>query len=175
MDNRILVAYATWTGSTQGVAEAIGKVLSEGGAAVDVRPVKEVKDLSGYRAVVLGAPVQAFRVHGDALKFVRRHAQALARVPVAYFVVCVTMKEDTEANRAAAGKYIEALRKQAPQVTPVATTAFAGAIIVEGPQVERLGFLRKMMVRSMKASAGDFRNWDAIRAWAIGIKPALLG
>lgn len=60
-------------------------------------------------------------------------------------------------------------------MTPVATTAFAGAIIVDGPQVERLGFLRKMMVRSTKAFAGDFRNWDAIRAWAAGLKPALLG
>lgn len=54
MSNKILVTYATCTGSTVGVAEAIGRTLSEGGAQVDVRPMREVADLSSYGAVVAG-------------------------------------------------------------------------------------------------------------------------
>ncbi len=53
MTNKILVTYATCTGSTVGVAEAIGKILSETGTLVDVLPIREVKDLSAYRAVYL--------------------------------------------------------------------------------------------------------------------------
>jgi menaquinone-dependent protoporphyrinogen IX oxidase len=37
--NIILVTYALRTGSTAGVAEAIGKILSESGTRVDVQPM----------------------------------------------------------------------------------------------------------------------------------------
>ncbi len=55
MSNKILVTYASRAGSTQGVAEAIGKSLADGGAAVDVRPMRDVQDLTPYRAVVAGS------------------------------------------------------------------------------------------------------------------------
>jgi menaquinone-dependent protoporphyrinogen IX oxidase len=42
MDDRILVTYATRSGSTRNVAEAIGKTLEKSGARVDVLPVQEV-------------------------------------------------------------------------------------------------------------------------------------
>ena len=40
MSNKILVTYASRTGSTVGVAEAIGKTLAESGLQVDVRPMR---------------------------------------------------------------------------------------------------------------------------------------
>ncbi len=54
VEDKILVAYASRAGSTGEVAEAIGQVLCEAGAAVDVRLAKGVTDLSPYRAVVEG-------------------------------------------------------------------------------------------------------------------------
>ena len=58
MTNKILVTYATCTGSTVGVAEAIGKTLAEQGLIVDVLPMQAVKDLSAYQAVVAGSAIQ---------------------------------------------------------------------------------------------------------------------
>jgi hypothetical protein len=55
MSNKILVTYATCTGSTAGVAEAIGKTLAEDGTPVDVLPMLEVRDLAPYRGVVAAA------------------------------------------------------------------------------------------------------------------------
>ena len=46
MTNRILVTYASRTGSTIGVAQAIGAVLTEHGAQVDVLSMPDVKDLN---------------------------------------------------------------------------------------------------------------------------------
>jgi len=51
MTQKILVAYASRTGSTAGGAEAIGKSLSGNSVTVDVRPVTEITDLAGYHAV----------------------------------------------------------------------------------------------------------------------------
>ena len=61
MSNKILVTYATCTGSTVGVAEAIGKTLADGGAQVDVLPMQAVKDLAPYQAVVAGSAIQGKR------------------------------------------------------------------------------------------------------------------
>ena len=46
---KILVTYATRTGSTIGVAEAIAKTLREHDFEADVFPMQEVTDLASYR------------------------------------------------------------------------------------------------------------------------------
>jgi len=74
-------------GSTGEVAEAIGQVLCEAGAAVDVRLAKEVTDLSPYRAVVVGSAVYMGKWMPEAVKFVETHRDALSRMPVAYFLI----------------------------------------------------------------------------------------
>ena len=55
MSDKVLVAYASKYGATEGIAGKIGEVLAEAGLAAEVQPVAEVKDLSSYRAVVLGS------------------------------------------------------------------------------------------------------------------------
>ncbi len=60
MSNSILVTFSTIYGSTQEVAERVAATLREQGLDVDLLPIKQVRSLDPYRAVVLGAPLYMF-------------------------------------------------------------------------------------------------------------------
>jgi menaquinone-dependent protoporphyrinogen oxidase len=57
MTDRILITYASCTGWTAGVADAIGRALAEQGAKAVVLPMADVRDLAPYRAVVAGSAI----------------------------------------------------------------------------------------------------------------------
>jgi menaquinone-dependent protoporphyrinogen oxidase len=165
MSDKVLVAYASRCGSTGGVAEVIGGVLNGEGTTVDVRLAKEVTDLSPYRAVVVGSAIRAGRWLPEAVKFVKTHREKLSQMPVAYFVVCLTMQEDTEESRREAAAYLDPVRSV---VSPMDVGLFAGAM-----DCSKLSFLLRLVMKAMKAEDGDFRDWEAIRRWATSLRPLL--
>ena len=87
MPIKFLVAFATRYGSTQEVAEAIAVTLREIGVDVDLKLLRDVRSLTGYEAVILGAPLQMYRWHKDALSFLSHHRQAVTTLPVALFAL----------------------------------------------------------------------------------------
>jgi menaquinone-dependent protoporphyrinogen oxidase len=158
MSDKILIAYATGAGSTGDVAEAIGQELRGAGAEVDVRLAKDVSDVSPYKAVIVGSAIRAGNWLPEATKFVEKNRDALSQMPVAYFVVCLTMQDDTEENRRTVEAYLDAVCEL---VEPVDKGLFAGAL-----DLSKLGLPLRLAMKAAKASEGDFRDWEAIRAWA---------
>ncbi len=173
MSNKILVTYASRTGSTAGVAEAIGKSLAESGADVDVLPMVEVKDLAPYRAVVAGSAVQGQRWLPEALQFVRDHRAELSCKPFAAFLVCITLSMRNADNlRQGVAEWMAPVRAL---VHPVSEGLFAGTLDVSKiPSFfDRLKF--RLVVAMGVWREGDHRDWAAIRAWAERTRPLLLG
>ena len=170
MKKRILIVYGSRCGSTEGVAEAIGQILSKAGAKVDVRPVKDVADLSPYQALVVGSAIRMGKWLPEAVAFVKTHQDKLSRLPVAYFAVCLTMKDDTMGNRRKASGFLDPVLKQFPQVKPVDIGLFAGAV-----DYKKLSFAYSLILKVKGAPEGDFRNWEVIQTWAADVHPALDG
>ncbi len=170
MNNRILVTYASQGGSTKGVAEAIGQALSANGTAVDVRPVHAVTDLSPYQAVVIGSAVHSGKWMPEATAFVERHQMTLRRIPTAVFQVCMMLAASNEQYKRMVPDWLAPLRAQ---VQPVAEESFAGALWPNqyAKLSEKLGL--RIFLAAINLKAGDYRDWDAIRAWADGLRAAL--
>jgi len=52
---RVLVAYATRHGATQGIAARIARTLEARGMGATLAPVDDVRDVAAYDAVVVGS------------------------------------------------------------------------------------------------------------------------
>ncbi|NOR83874.1 MAG: flavodoxin [Ardenticatenales bacterium] len=168
-DNRILVAYASRAGSTGEVAQAIAEVLCQENLAVDLRLARDVADVSAYRAVVVGSAIYMGRWMSEAADLLEAHREALSKIRVACFTVCLTLKDDTEENRRTVSAYLDPVRERVPQVRPVDVGLFAGKL-----QGDNLSALYRLIVKAMDFPEGDYRDWTSIRAWAQKL-PRLLG
>jgi len=166
MSDRILVAYATRYGSTREVAEGIAATLRDGGAAVDVQSAERVRDLDGYRAVVVGAPLYMFNWLREARGFIARHRAALEKVPVAVFALGPTEDKvkDWEETRGQLDKVLAGF----PWLKPVAVELFGGKF-----DPTRLTFPYNLIPALKKMPVSDIRDWGAIRGWAGSVAKAL--
>jgi menaquinone-dependent protoporphyrinogen oxidase len=166
MSSLVLVGYATRYGSTQEVAEAVAVTLRECGLAVDLQPMREVRTLAEYSAVVLGAPLFMFRWHKDALGFLSRHHKALMERPVAVFALGPTHDPYDEKEWQDSRAQLDKELAKFPWLTPVALEMFGGKY---NPAYLRF----PINLLAGKEPASDLRDWQAIRAWAAGLPAAL--
>ena len=164
MTPKILLAYGTVAGSTAEVAQAIAEEINQAGVQVTVMPVEDVKDITGYDAVILGTAVRMFHILGKTRRFLRKHRQALNQVPVAYFLVCLTMGEEKPENIQKANGYAKPMLETK---APVSLGLFGGCIDHEK--------LTDFFGKSMKGvPEQDHRDWEKIRTWARETYPQLL-
>jgi len=171
MSKKILVTYASRAGSTAGVAEAIGKTLSESGAQVDVLPMNEVKDLSPYQSVVAGSAIRGSKWLPEAMQFIQTHRGELAQKRFAEFTVCITLAmSNSEQYRAGVAKWVEPVRTQ---VRPLSEGFFAGMLDFSKLPFNWDTLMLRLTVALGIFPRGDRRDWNAIRAWAESLKPIL--
>jgi len=151
----ILLAFASRFGSTQEVAETIASTLNEAGLEVDLQPMQEVKSLDRYDAVLLGAAIYNAKWNAEAHQFVMQHQDDLTQLPVAIFTLGPLSA--SEAARRNSRRQLDSELAKYPWMKPVALEIFAGKY---DPSKPGLNFFERFL------PARDYRNWDAIRAWA---------
>jgi menaquinone-dependent protoporphyrinogen oxidase len=163
MDKPVLVACGTKYGATAEIADKIAGVLRQAGLPTDVVPADRVGDLSHYRAVVLGSAVYIGRWRKEAARFLEANEAKLAEMPVWLFSSGPTDEGDP-VELTQGWRFPGKLQPVADRIGPRDVVLFHGAV-----DVNKLNFLEKWMLKNVRASTGDFRDWDAITAWAEGI------
>jgi menaquinone-dependent protoporphyrinogen oxidase len=193
---KILVTYATMAGSTSEVAQAVGEELARGGLQVDVLPVDKVKDLESYDGVVVGGPM-IMGWHRSALGFLKKNRSTFQHIPLAVFVLAMSLTQtgDTKVDGvevyvdetlpkpplepgrisfreryARLANYLKPILRVVRPARPVRIGVFNGRM--EYGRLKWWAVLFAMLI--IRASAGDRRNWPAIRAWAASLGPALI-
>jgi menaquinone-dependent protoporphyrinogen oxidase len=159
---KILVTSASRHGSTEEIGAFIAARLRERGLDADAVPLDEVDGLLGYDAVVLGSAVYVGSWMKEAKAFVKTKRGHLASMPVWLFSSGPT---DPTGEH---GLSDEARDELEQAIHPHEHAVFFGAI-----DLERLGFIEKRVVKAVKAPVGDFRDWNAIGAFADRIADAL--
>ncbi len=164
---KLLVTYASKYGSTAEIAEVIGKELRKREYEVEVKPVDQVGSLAGYDGFVIGSAVYAGSWMKAAAKFLRSNQELLAGRPVWLFSSGPTGEGDP--NEIMDGwDFPENLTKVRETIKPKEVILFHGQL-----DLDKLNFAEKMIVKSVKATVGDFRDWLVIRGWARSIDLAL--
>jgi menaquinone-dependent protoporphyrinogen oxidase len=162
MNGKILVTYATRAGSTAEVAQAVGQVFCDKGYLVEVMPVKQVRDLSPYRAVIIGSAIRMGRWLPEAVKFVETHQNTLSGLPTAYFLVSLFLKDADPEMQKTVQAYVDPVRQI---LEPSSLGMFTGKM-----DPSKLSWLDKQAAKMVKAPVGDFRDWEEIRRWAETLK-----
>jgi menaquinone-dependent protoporphyrinogen oxidase len=159
---KVLVSGASKYGSTAEVAAAIGEELQAQGVDAEVRAPTDVDTLDNFDAAVLGSGVYAGHWLEPAKTVIERHGEALRGRPVWLFSVGPVgepPKPDEEPVDVA--RPLDATKAREHRI-------FAGRL-----DRSRLSFVENAIVIALRAPEGDFRDWDAIRAWARDIAKAL--
>jgi menaquinone-dependent protoporphyrinogen oxidase len=156
---KVGVLAASRYGSAAEVADAIAEELR--GARLEVVRGEAAPDaeLAGLDAVVLGSAVYAGSWIKEAAKLLDERGEELAERPLWLFSVgpIGDPPEPEEAEPEDVTAAGERLGARGHEV-------FAGKL-----DLAVLRRLERLMVKAFKAPEGDFRDWEAIRAWARGI------
>jgi len=167
MEGKVLVAYGTKYGGTAEIAEKIGQVLREAGLHADVLRADRVSDVSPYHAVVLGSGVYIGRWRKEAAKLLKSNEQALAERPVWLFSSGPTDEGDP-VELTEGWRFPKALQPIVDRIQPRDIAVFHGVM-----DEKKLNVFERWVIKRVGAPLGDFRDWDAITAWAAAIADAL--
>jgi menaquinone-dependent protoporphyrinogen oxidase len=164
MPQKILVTYASRTGTTNGVADAIGQVLTEKGFQTDVLPMQQVNNINQYDVIVAGSAIQAGKWLPEAIQFVQTNKTILNQKTFAVYLVCMTLAmKNNEKYRGFVSGFLDPVRSL---VKPESEGLFAGKLdINKVPSFgDRIKFRLSVLFGVWKEA--DHRNWENIRAWA---------
>jgi menaquinone-dependent protoporphyrinogen oxidase len=160
----ILIAYSTRAGSTAEVANVIAEVLRDAQLTVEVARMRDLKTLSRYSAVILGAPLYMGQMPGELHRFVNRFPVQLGAHPQWFFVLGPIRGKPEEFSKA--GEQTEKQLKRYAWIQPLETKILGGRFDVDHMPFPFSLARRLPAFPAKDVPPADIRDWKDIRAWA---------
>jgi|SRR5689334_19329268 menaquinone-dependent protoporphyrinogen oxidase len=159
----VLVAYESKHGATKEIALAIGEVLTAQGVEAEVRRMADVDTVMPYSAFVLGSAVYMGSWMRSARNFLDEHEEILALRPTWLF------------SSGPIGTPPQPAASDAFDVSDLVETVHAREHHLFGGKLDKhdLGIAERALAGALRVPAGDFREWDAVAAWATAIARVL--
>jgi menaquinone-dependent protoporphyrinogen oxidase len=160
---KVLVASASKHGSTDEIARAIGDVLVANGLLVDVKRMEDVDTVFPYDAFVLGSAVYMGSWLRGATRFLDEHDELISTRPTWLF------------SSGPIGRPPHAAAEETFDIGDLVGRTRARDHRQFGGKLDKaqLSFGQRAATGLMRVPYGDYREWDAITAWATAIARAL--
>jgi menaquinone-dependent protoporphyrinogen oxidase len=177
----IVIVYATREGQTRKVADYLANHLRPQGVAVqlfDAKGVDEPFQLAGYEAAIVAASIHAGKHEPEIVRFVKRHRDALDRIPSAFVSLSLSEVNAEDAARSAedrvkAKKDVARMLEEFYAETgwrPGRALPVAGALLYR-----QYGFIMRYVMKQISKKAGgptdtsrdyEFTDWAALEVFA---------
>ncbi|MGJ3237753.1 MAG: flavodoxin domain-containing protein [Anaerolineae bacterium] len=166
---KVLIIYATHSGSTTEVVEFMQNSIQEASIQVDVVQVQAFDgDMSAYDALILGSPIHRGVWLLPMWRMLRKQARTFGQKPVWAFSMCLRILEEDGYQHAQRhyfqGDLLTQLNLQDHQF-------FSGSLS-HTSAIDKSDFLQRYDGASVLRD-GDYRDWDAIRHWTLMIAQSL--
>ncbi len=170
---KVLVAYASGHGSTAEVAQFIGERLKEYDFDVTISAVDAVQSAAGYDAYVIGSPIYGGMWLTEFSQFLERFETELASKPLYMWMMCIRILEK-DGLEYAQQEYI-----YQPIVKKLGTREvqfFAGKLNLDKIDWEERWTLAARYEGEVLPGTrnDDYRDWNAIRIWAMKLRDELM-
>ena len=166
MEEEVLIAYVSRSGSTEDVAEAMGLAMEDADVKVNVKPMENVESIADDTAVVIGTALYAGRFPKEFHRFVERFRRELGNMHPWIFVLGPTENEPKQF--AAAQEQAHGELAKYPWLHTADVRVMGGSF---DPKHLKLPFPFNLAMKlpgnpMKKAPVSDIRDWDFIRRWA---------
>jgi menaquinone-dependent protoporphyrinogen oxidase len=167
---RSLVIYSTTDGHTLTICERMKAVMETGGHQVVLVSIQDAAgiELGRFDRILIGASIR-YGVHGKPIMdFIKRHVEALDRMPSAFFSVNLVARKP-EKRQANTNPYVKRFLRNIPW-KPKAVAVFAGRL--DYPSYTRVD---RWMIRLIMAITGgptdpgavvEFTDWSEVETFA---------
>ncbi|MHA1170045.1 MAG: flavodoxin domain-containing protein [Candidatus Hodarchaeales archaeon] len=178
MENKkkVLIAYGSRFGSSEGVAGELAKILEEEGlttTVIDLRKKKQDFHLDQFDGIIVGSGIKIGKWTKEAKTFLSKIKGVDKTIGV--YICSVEVKipqKSTEARK----KYLENPIEESGTEVHI-SEAFGG--LIDFTKESRMGFLDKKLMKAVgseidkenilklnKETVNDFRDWDRVRSFA---------
>jgi len=164
---KILIVYGTTEGQTRKISQFMEAILKDGGHEVTVADASETPPSpSSYDAVIVGASIHVHKYQSAVVHYIKRHVEALKKMPGAFFSVCLAIASDLEEEHREARKITSNFLEHAGW-KPLMTTQIAGAL-----KYTQYDFFKRLIMKMIAKREGrttdtsrdyEYTDWNAVR------------